>query len=92
MADIGSYEEVVEEHLPDGKKVFLVFTCGSMSSGYTSTAKSIAKTKNCTVIGEYGCLGFDTYGPFKLMGGISKGHPDANEIADAVKFYGDLKL
>ena len=26
-------------------------------------------------------------GPFKLVGGIAKGHPDHKDLADAVIFY-----
>ena len=33
------------------------------------------------------CKGFDTYGPFKLVGGIKKGHPTQTEINGAVKFF-----
>ena len=43
------------------------------------------------VIGEYGCLGYDTFGPFKLMGGIAKGHPDGEELCGAVDFFENLK-
>lgn len=31
--------------------------------------------------------GYDTFGPFKLVGGIAKGHPDDKDLADAVAFY-----
>ena len=41
-------------------------------------------------LGEYGCLGFDTFGPFKLIGGLKKGHPTAEEIRGAVDFYRGL--
>ncbi len=41
-------------------------------------------------IGVYGCCGFDTFGPFKLIGGIAKGHPTQREIDDTVGFYGRL--
>ena len=34
-----------------------------------------------------GCKGYDTFGPFKLVGGIAKGHPDHKDLADAVTFY-----
>nr|WP_330379432.1 hypothetical protein [Butyrivibrio sp. AE2032] len=34
--------------------------------------------------------GYDTYGPFKLVGGIQKGHPTEDEIAEAVEFYKNL--
>lgn len=42
------------------------------------------------MLGVYGCRGFDTFGPFKLIGGIAKGHPTQNEIDGAVEFYGSL--
>ena len=41
-------------------------------------------------LGAYHCLGFDTFGPFKLVGGIAKGHPTEEEIAGATKFYREL--
>lgn len=50
-----------------------------------ATAKHGAK-----ILGEYGCLGFDSFGPFKLIGGIAKGHPTNEEIDGAVKFYENL--
>ena len=36
------------------------------------------------------CQGFDTFGPFKLVGGIAKGHPTEEEIKGAVTFYQQL--
>ena len=29
---------------------------------------------------KFGCKGYDTFGPFKLFGGIAKGHPDEDDI------------
>ena len=43
------------------------------------------------MIGEYECLGFDTFGPFKLVGGLQKGHPTEEEIRKAVEFYQGLE-
>ena len=34
--------------------------------------------------------GFDTFGPFKLIGGVAKGHPDDRDLAAAVEFYKKL--
>ena len=48
------------------------------------------RQKNGREIGEYHCQGFDTFGPFKLVGGIAKGHPTAEETAGAVSFYESL--
>lgn len=46
--------------------------------------------KNVNILGEYGCLGFNTYGPFKLIGGIAKNHPDSTDIEKAIAFYNNL--
>lgn len=36
--------------------------------------------KRSKVIGKFGCRGYDTFGPFKLVGGIAKGHPNEEDI------------
>lgn len=76
-----------EQNLPEGKDVFFVYTCGSMRGSYTNAISDAVSKKGANVLGEYGCLGFDTFGPFKLVGGIVKGHPDTNELAQAKEFY-----
>ena len=48
---------------------------------------NIATYKQCELLDEYICLGFDTFGPFKLVGGLAKGHPTEEEIQGAVEFY-----
>ena len=35
--------------------------------------------------------GFDTWGPFKLTGGVQKGHPTAEEIKGAVDFFDKIE-
>lgn len=52
--------------------------------------REIADRKRCRELGAYHCLGYDTFGPFKLVGGIAKGHPTEEEIAEAVRFYQSL--
>ena len=32
----------------------------------------------------------EMFNPFKLVGGLQKGHPTADEIENAVNFYEDL--
>lgn len=76
-----------ENNLPENKKVFLIYTYGVKKDGYTNAIKGILQKKSAYTIGEYGCLGFNTFGPFKLVGGIAKGHPDNDEIGEAIKFY-----
>ena len=77
-------------NLPAGKKTALLYTYGAKRDSYTKKIKEVIQQKGSTVIGSYGCPGFDTFGPFKLVGGISKGHPNADEIDDAVKFVKSL--
>lgn len=79
--------EYLATHLPEGKEVFALYTCGQMRASYTKDIKALVEEKKCSYIGEYGCLGFDTFGPFKLVGGLQKGHPTEEEIQGAVDFY-----
>ena len=78
-------------NLPDKKEVFFLFTCGSMSNSYTARIREIAEAKEARILGEYGCFGFDTFGPFKLVGGLQKGHPTGDEIRKAAEFYKSLQ-
>ena len=72
-------------NLPDKKQVFFLYTCGTMNNSYTDSIRKIAEAKEAKVLGAYCCYGFDTFGPFKIVGGIKKGHPNDEEIAGAVK-------
>ena len=58
-----------------------------MSDSYTKRIREIAEAKEARILGEYGCFGFDTFGPFKIVGGIKKGHPTDEEICGAVEFF-----
>lgn len=78
--------------LPEGRRVFLLFTCGSMSEKWTRLVRAAAQSRGAKIVGEYGCVGFDTFGPLKLLGGFGKGRPSADEIAGAVEFYERLVL
>lgn len=79
--------QFAEKNLPEGKKVFFLYTCGSEKKSYTESIAKVVRSKAAEIAGEFGCLGFDTYGPFKLIGGIAKGHPDQNDLNNSVSFY-----
>ncbi len=85
--EIRSY---TERYLPNGKKVFFLFTSSMNLPSFTKSIRKITDAKMANVVGQYGCTGYDTFGPFKLIGGVAKGHPDAAELAGAVSFYRDL--
>jgi len=74
-------------YLPEGKNVFFVYTCGSKRGNYTKAIVEAVVAKRANILGEYGCRGYDTFGPFKLVGGIAKGHPNADELQKAKEFY-----
>ena len=77
----------IKQNLSSGKRVFFLYTCGRNDKDFSAPMKAVAEKKGCTVAGAYGCSGFDTYGPFKLIGGLNKGHPDESEIKGAVEFF-----
>lgn len=39
------------------------------------------------MLGEFGCKGYDTFGPFKLVGGIAKGRPNERDLEKAQAFF-----
>ena len=78
------------EHLPEGKDVFYIYTHGAPVGGFLKGMREIAEKKHCHELGAYHCLGYDTFGPFKIVGGIAKGHPTEEELAAAVSFYQKL--
>lgn len=82
--------KLAENNLPENKKVFFIYTYGAEKEGYTKAIKEAALKKSAHIVGEYGCYGFNTFGPFKLIGGIAKGHPDNKELDDAAEFYNSL--
>ncbi len=83
-------KEYAETHLPEGKEVFYIYTHGAPKGNFLKGMREIAMQKHCREVGEYRCQGYDTYGPFKLVGGIAKGHPTEEEIQGAVDFYRGL--
>lgn len=80
-----------EERLPGNREVFYLYTHGAPVGGFLRGIRKVAKKKRCREIGRYHCLGFDTFGPFKKIGGIAKGHPSELEICQAVEFYRTLQ-
>lgn len=81
----------LRQYLPEGKAVFFVSTCGSPTAPrYTAAISAAAAEKNARVLGSFSCRGYDTYGPFKLVGGIAKGRPDERDFRNAREFYASL--
>lgn len=82
--------QFAKERLPEGKETFFLYTYGAKKQGYTAAITEAVGQHGARILGEYGCFGVDTFGPFKLVGGIAKGHPDVQELSGAVDFYRGL--
>ena len=85
-----SLMEYLKEKMPTGKKIFLLYTYAMKMGHYGKDIKTLIEDKNCKLVGEYSCQGYNTFGPFKLIGGTAKGHLTEEEIAGAVHFYETL--
>jgi flavodoxin len=87
----GSVLRFAEENLPHGKKVFFIYTCGMKRKNYTDVIRRVTDSKGAQLLGVYGCLGFDTFGPLKLIGGVAKGRPNDEDISGAMKFFDEVR-
>ena len=68
------------------KKAFVFSTSGQGKAKYNNTIEQKLKEKGFEVVGSFACKGYDTFGPFKLIGGIAKGRPNENDIKKAKEF------
>ena len=78
------------QYLPEGREVFFVYTYGAPKVSLPGNITATVKEKGCRILGQFGCRGYDTFGPFKLIGGLAKGHPDAQDLKKAKQFFEGL--
>ena len=81
---------IAKEKLPERKEVFFISTCIALKGTYTDSIRKEAEKHDCTILGQFTCLGFDTYGPLRFIEGLAKGHPDDNDIKNILDFYRGL--
>ena len=77
-----------------GKKAFIFSTSGrggKAGSKFNQPLKEKLQSKGFTVVGEFHCAGFDTWGPFKIVGGANKGRPNAVDLKQAETFAQSLQ-
>lgn len=71
----------------DKRSCFVVSTSGGKDYAENNkTLVDILEHKNKKVLGIYSCLGLDKFFILRLMGGMNKGHPDADELRQAQEF------
>jgi flavodoxin len=101
------YKELLDfaDSLPRvaGGKAFIFSTCGMpvFVAGKKSVAEYAVKShaalrekltsRGYEVIGEFSCAGHNTNSFLKLFGGLNKGRPNADDLADAEEFARALK-
>jgi flavodoxin len=89
------------DRLPNaaGKKAFLFSTYGAPA--FIANREFIEKNhqqireklqaKGYTVIGEFGCAGWNTNSFLRFFGGLNKGRPNAEDLGNAEEFARSLK-
>ncbi len=86
-----------------GKKSFIFSTSGvsnwqniinntlNRTLHFHNPLKKELLKKGFNIIGKFDCRGWDTVGPFELIGGINKGSPDEKDFKEAENFARVLK-
>jgi flavodoxin len=74
------------------KKAFIFSTSGQTgkTSKFHKKLREELESKGFSIVGEFNCAGFDTYGVLKIVGGIQKDHPDENDLNQAEAFAKNL--
>ena len=68
------------------QRVFLADTCGAGYKDYTYKVRMLLEERGVACLGRFQCPGYDTYGPWKLIGGIRKGRPNDHDLKMAEQF------
>ncbi|MFF4580023.1 flavodoxin family protein [Streptomyces sp. NPDC001389] len=81
--------------LPPGRGRAFVFATSGLPetplAPFTRPVVRLLEGKGFEVEGSFSCRGFDTWTPFKLIGGINKARPNAGDLAAARAFAGRLR-
>ena len=77
--------------IPAGKKAFYIYTCAANDQDFSANIRGIVEKRGAESIGTYGCKGFNTFGPLKLIGGMNKKNPTEDELVAAVDFYRSIE-
>lgn len=78
---------VADHCLRDGDKVVGLMTYGGQAKFNGRDLDGVCRAKFATLLCMYGCPGYDTFGPFKLVGGMNKDRPNQEDIDGVVEFY-----
>jgi len=82
----GRLLKLVSEISTSRFKAFIFSTGGYGTTDYHADLRRELEGKGIQVVGDFACKGWNTYGAFKLMGGINKGRPNEEDLAHAREF------
>jgi flavodoxin len=77
----------------DGMAAFTFTSSGfgrAQSRPWEASLETLLRDRGYEVVGSFDCRGLDTWLPLRLIGGINKGHPNADDLAHAREFARDL--
>lgn len=76
------------DKLPElnNKKAFIFSTSGVGRTKYNVPIEKELKKRSFEIIGSFTCKGYDTFGLWKLFGGIAKGRPNDKDFQNAKDF------
>ena len=82
-------DKLFEQALVSGvQKLFFIYTAGAVNAGFEKTLRKKTEQSGKICMGRFGCKGFDTFGPLKLIGGLNKGRPNEDDFKNAIDFFG----
>ena len=69
------------------QKLFFIYTAGAVNAGFEKTLRKKTEQSGKICLGIFGCKGFDTFGPLKLIGGLNKNRPNEKDFKNAIDFF-----
>ena len=78
--------KIAQDSRGNPPEIFAVCTSGSGGKGYARRFQAQLEELGLPVVGAFSCRGFDTFGPWKLVGGIRKGRPNDHDLKMAEQF------
>jgi flavodoxin len=85
--------KLVKEQQELKKKAFIFSTAGFplAKAAYHMDLRLKLWGRGAKILGEFSCRGFDTYGPYKLIGGLNRGRPNKEDLEAAKEFGRKMK-
>lgn len=80
---IGLIDSIKPVH---NKRAFVFSTSGQGRKQYNEVVEEKLRKKNFQLVGSFVCKGYDTYGPFEMVGGIAQGRPNERDLEKAREF------